>query len=263
MPVRRIGDIDLFHECHGEGAAVVFIPGLGGSAQSWSHQVGPFAGQFKVVLHDHRGTNRSGRTGDPCSIEQLAGDVVHLMDELGIERGHLVGHSTGGVIAQTIAVDHGDRVDKLVLVSSWAKADAFFRYVMGNRLAVLRGLGAEAYARATPYFLYPPEWISAHWPEIERGFEALEFQPDDRRIMASRIDAILAFDRSTELGRIARPCLVLCARNDILAPPHLSKELAGLIPGSRLEVLDRGAHACHQTIPEVVNPILLDFLATS
>ena len=263
MPLISIGDGALYYESHGDQFPVLLIPGLGGTAASWRSQVEPFAQHFRVVLHDHRGTGRSERSRITYSVDQMAIDVVHLMDTLDIPQAHLVGISTGGAIAQTLAVDHRDRIGRLVLVSTWPKADAFFRYTLGMRKHILEQLGPAAHLHTTPFFLYPDWWINENWEALEASMEAGLADFPGVEIMASRIDAILAFDRASELGQIALPTLVLTAKNDILTPPYFAEDLAARIPGARLEIIERGAHACNQTVPETFNDVVLRFLTAA
>ncbi|MCX7326338.1 MAG: alpha/beta fold hydrolase, partial [Hyphomicrobiales bacterium] len=104
----------LAYEAAGAGAPIVFIAGLGGHGSYWKAQVQAFSADFQTVTFDHRGVGASAGS-PPYSIEQWAGDTLRLMDHLKIGRVHLVGHSTGGAIAQVVAADHPDRIASLVL----------------------------------------------------------------------------------------------------------------------------------------------------
>lgn len=261
MPEVTANGARLYYETHGAGFPLVLISGLGGAAASWANQVAPFAQRFRVLVHDQRGTHRSERSRIDYSIDQMAADAIALMDALEIERAHLIGHSTGGAIAQTMAILHPERIARLGLVSTFPKADPFLRRVMEMRMGILRGLGVEAYLQATPYFLFPPWWLNARDEEKPEPREAPRADSIDIEIMASRMDAILAFDRTAALADIARPVLVVGARNDILTPLYFSEMLADAIPGAALGVMEDAAHACNQTRPEEFNRLMLDFLA--
>src|SRR5882757_8604983 len=117
----------LFASVAGEGDALFLIPGLGGLANFWNALVPLLQRRFKIVLMDHRGTGRSDRPEQSYSVELLARDAVDVLDHFGISRAHIVGHSTGGAIAQVLAIDHASRVDRLVLSGSWDQPDAAFR----------------------------------------------------------------------------------------------------------------------------------------
>ena len=96
------------------------------------------------MTFDHRGVGASVGS-PPYSIELWAGDTLRLMDHLKIDRAHLVGHSTGGAIAQVLAADHPDRIASLVVGGTWARPDARFRRLFEFRARVLREMGPEAY----------------------------------------------------------------------------------------------------------------------
>ena len=89
----------LAYEAAGAGPPIVFIAGLGGHGSYWKAQVQAFSPDFQTVTFDHRGVGASAGA-PPYSVEQWAGDTLRLMDHLKIGRVHLVGHSTGGAIAQ-------------------------------------------------------------------------------------------------------------------------------------------------------------------
>src|SRR2546428_10849722 len=93
----------------------MLVPGLNGAGSFWARQVPDFARDFRVVVHDHRGTGQSTHSRIRYSVEQMADDVLRLMDRLGIASAHLVGHSTGGAIRQGIAPGHPQRPPSPVL----------------------------------------------------------------------------------------------------------------------------------------------------
>ena len=186
--------------------------------------------------------------------------MIELLDALSIERAHVVGHSTGGTIAQILAIDHPDRVARLALCATWPKADAFFNYALSMRLDILRTMGIAAYLRSTPFFVYPDWWITENWDALEASTQAAIANPPNVNVMISRIEAILAFDRADRLAEIAQPTLVLCARNDILVPTYMAEALAGAIPGAQLAMLERGGHSSNQTTPDAYNETVLGFL---
>ncbi|MGA6962061.1 MAG: pyrimidine utilization protein D [Xanthobacteraceae bacterium] len=261
MPKANLGDVEIFYETHGVGTPVLLVPGLGGVGAYWNPNVEAFSQKLQVITHDHRGTGQSSRSRIRYSVDRMSDDLLQLMDHLGIERAHLVGHSTGGAIGQTIAVTHPERLISLVIYASWTKADPFFRRVFEARRTLLTTAGAAAYVRATAVFLYPDWWINENiglLEEREKAGMSVFPEPD---IVASRIDAIVGFDRTAELGTIKTPTLVICAKDDFLTPPYFTRELARLIPGAELLLLERGGHCASETNLREFNHAVLTFIA--
>lgn len=260
MPTVSIGDAEIHYEERGQGPPLLLVPGLNGQGAFWAPQVPDLARDFRVVVHDHRGAGRSTHSRIRYSVEQMAGDTLRLMDALGIGAAHLVGHSTGGAIGQVIAQDHPDRLLSLVLSATWPGHDPYFRRLFEARKEILLARGIEAYLRASVLVLAPPWWISANDAAITASHrEQLATWPPVE-IVASRIDAIVAFDRRDRLDRIRVPTLVIVAADDMVTPRHASEELASRIAGAKLVVLDGGGHFAPQITPGPYNAAVGAFL---
>jgi aminoacrylate hydrolase len=260
MPRISIGDCHLYCERHGGGFPVVFVSGLVGLAAFWREQIPTFSREFEAIVFDHRGVGQSDHSRISYTVERLATDVVELMDALGIDKAHLVGHSTGGAIAQILAIEHPKRLASVVISASWTKADAYFRRLFALRKELLGRLGPAAYLQAATLFLYPPYWIAQNNEKL-RQLEAQSlstFPPPE--IVTSRIDAILAFDRTAELSRITTPALIVGAQDDIVTPHYFAEELARLIPGAEVKIFPQGGHCFTQVMPRDFNHAVLRFL---
>jgi aminoacrylate hydrolase len=260
MPTVKHDGCDIHWERHGSGPALLLIAGLGGVATYWEPQLASFAERYSVILHDQRGSGRSSHVR-VRSIEQMAADARAVMDAAGVERAHVVGHSTGGAIGMAMALDSAARVHGLVVNSSTAHGDDYRRKIFSVRAALLKGKSRVDYARVTSLLLYPPWWINQHAASIAAEEKRTVAAIGPAPVQTSRFDAILNWDRRSELGRIAAPSLVICAADDILTPAYFSDEIHRLIPGSRHVVLERGGHACSRTMADVFNKTVLEFLA--
>ena len=235
----------------GAGDPVIFVSGLGGTAVFWAAQVQAFAGSFTVVTYDHRGVG--GSTGaPPYSVTQWSGDLLALVDALGIDRFHLVGHSTGGIIAQVFSASHPRRVRSLVLSGTWLLPDARFRDLFALRKDVLVSMGEAAYRTFG-------DLLASSGPREAGGASAAPGGDPAQDVVLARIDALLAYRGEEHAPRIACPTLVMASADDHLVPAYLSEQLATAITGSRMLLLDGGGHFFPRSRAAVYNKALSDF----
>lgn len=261
MPRTLIGDCHLYFERHGAGYPVIFVSGLGGVASFWRDQIPTFAKSFEVIAYDHRGVGQSDRACTSLTIEMLAGELVNLMDSLGLEKAHIVGHSAGGAVAQVLAIEHPKRCAGIVIAASWAKADAYFRRQYALRKEILTRLGPASYVQANTVFLYPSHYISRNHENLRQMEAQLLATFAGAEIVGARIDACLAFDRSADLARIRTPTLVVVAQDDLVTPAYFSEELARRIPGAEAKFFPQGGHYLAQAVARDFNHAVLPFLA--
>jgi aminoacrylate hydrolase len=253
----------LYYELHGpaDGSPLILSSGLGGSADYWKPNIEALSEDRCVLAYDHRGTGRSGRAL-PANLtaDDFAEDIVALMDAVGWQRASLVGHAAGGVAGLRLARKEPDRIDRLVVVNGWIKADPHFLRCFEARLNLLRHSGIEAFLRAQPIFLYPAEWISAHSDDLDTELpHQLAAFPGSEN-MERRIGALAKFDASAWIATLKNPTLALSAHDDMLVPWTCSEALAAANPCIRHADMAWGGHACNVTAPDTFNRIVLQFL---
>ena len=253
----------LHHELHGPAGApaILFSPGLGGSARYWEPHVDAFLNAgFRVLLYDHRGTGRSPGTLDAsCTIDDMADDALAVIDAAGLGRAHLVGHAIGALIALALAKRAPARLDRLVLINAWTRMPAPTVRCFEARLALLRHAGRAAFVAAQPIFLYPARFLAEHAERIDKECAAaLSHLPSDGHIVA-RIDAARGFDAG-DLSGVEQRALVIAARDDVLVPDLASEVLAAALPDATLARLD-GGHACNVTAPQAFEKLCVAFLS--
>jgi len=116
-----VGDVEMSYELTGNGPPVVLVAGTGYPGRTWlPAAVAALAAEFTVVTFDHRGTGDTAETQVPYSTRLFAADALGLVDSLGLERVHVIGHSMGGRVAQWMALDAPERVRTLVLAATGA-----------------------------------------------------------------------------------------------------------------------------------------------
>jgi aminoacrylate hydrolase len=243
----------LYYELHGDrdAPALILSPGLGGSASYWTPNIPAFAEHFRVIAYDHRGIGGSEREPPgPTSIDDMASDVLMLMDKLGIGYAHFIGHALGGLIGLEVAMRAPERIDRLVVINGWAQLDPYTARCFDVRLALLRDSGPEAYLQAQPIFLSPPAWISVNHRRLEtEAAEQLAHFPG-RATVEKRIAALRNWHAGPMLADIKIPVLALATADDALVPALASRALSELVPHGRRMVMQHGGHACNVTEPE-------------
>lgn len=251
----------LYYETYGSPDAppLILSSGLGGSANYWKPNIPALAEDFHVIVYDHRGTGRSDRAlPDTVTVDDLADDMLSLMDALGIPKASIIGHAAGGVAGLALALKAPDRLDRLIVVNGWVKADPHFLRCFEVRLNLLRHAGVEAFLRAQPIFLYPAPWISAHTVELDAELPHQLADFPGRETMERRIAALAAFDISRSLDRLPPGILALAAPDDMLVPVTALRGFDS-VPGIQTAEM-MGGHACNVTDPETFNFLVLEFL---
>ena len=259
----------LYYETHGRADAppLILSSGLGGSADYWAPNIAAlregYRGDYRIVTYDHRGTGRSDRAlPATVSVEDMARDIVGLMDALDLPSATIIGHAAGAVAGLTLALIAPDRVDRIIAINGWAKADPHFLNCFAIRRNLLRSAGPEAYLRAQPIFLYPGGWFygrdqAAHDADVAAGlahFPGVE-------TVEKRIDALAAFDIADRLGEITVPVLAVAAYDDLLVPWQASRRLYDGLPNGSYAFMRYGAHALNVTDPDRFHEIVLLWLA--
>ena len=254
----------LWYEWHGpeEGEVLILSAGLGGSAAYWEPNLAIFAERYRVLLYDHRGTGRSDRAlPDRVTVEDMAQDVLGLMDALDLGRAHFLGHALGGLIGLALAEAAPERVDKLVVFNGWASLDSYTARCFDVRLALLRDSGAAMYLRAQPIFLYPPGWITVSSDYLDRqAAHQLEEFPGVATV-EKRVAAAREWDVRERLPAIATPTLVLATADDALVPDHCARDLARGLPNATRMLQFCGGHASNIVEPEDFYARVMPWLA--
>ena len=265
MPSISTSGLTQHYERHGMigRPPVLLISGLGGVGASWGPQVELLARDFDVIVPDQRGTGRTDRAPDGYTTEQLAADVAALVTELGVGPVHVVGSSTGGAIAQQMAIRHSELVRSLVIASSFARFDAYM-----HRQFAVRSIMAAQWDKPDLFagyslFLFSPRYTREHPELVQRWIDHASShpsRPEDRDIALRRIAMIAAHDMLADLPRIHQPTLVLCGEQNHCTPVPLSEEIAAVIPGAKLVILPEAGELIELEMPERFAELVTAFL---
>ncbi len=220
-----------------DAPALMFAGSLGATLAMWEPQL-TLAGPFRVIRIDHRGHGGSPVPPGPYAMPDLAGDVLSLLDELGLGRVAFCGLSLGGMVGMYLGSEHPGRLSSLTLCCTSAHfAD---RGPWLDRIAAVEAGGTASVADAVVSRWFTPAWGAAHPDVVAALRNQIADTPDQGYLGCCR--AIAAWDHRERLGAVAVPTLVIGGADDPSTPvePHARTLVEG-IPGARLEVLP-GAH---------------------
>ncbi|MEI4270297.1 3-oxoadipate enol-lactonase [Klenkia sp. LSe6-5] len=250
--------IDVHHEVTGpEGApAVLLSNSLGATLEMWDPQVAALAERYRVVRYDTRGHGRSPSPQGDSTVDDLADDVLALLDRLRITRAHVVGLSIGGMTGLRLAARDPERVDRLVVLCSSAhpgNPDAW-----RDRAATARTDGTAALADAVVGRWFTPGFAADHPDLVDRMRQGIADCDDEG--YASCCAAVGALDLRDQLGTITAPTLVVSGAEDPALPPEHQEAIAAGIRGAALLTVSPAAHIANVEQAQHVTDALLAHL---
>ena len=227
-------------EVQGAGAPVLLVQGLGYTRQGWGPARQLLAERYHVVSYDNRGIGESEIPPGPYTVAQMAGDAVQVLDEAGIERAHVVSASLGGMIAQHLAANHPERVDRLVLACTHpgvedgypmpqVTVDLFAQAPRLQPQVALRRFVDNALGVSPPVGL------------ADEVFAYRLANPPDMNGWLAQAAAGTTF-AGVDLARIEAPTLVVTGTHDNVIDCRNSEVLAERIPNARLERVEGAGH---------------------
>lgn len=260
--VRAADGCRIHYEVTGRRSAppVLLIQGLGMDKHAWDLQRLAFSWRYRVIALDNRGAGRSDKPIGEYRLEQMAADAIAVLDDVGVERAHVVGASMGGAISQVLAVLHPDRLRSLTLACTSCRNPAWRRELLGDwaERAERDGLGAMASEAAR--WMIGPRSFRRVVPLL--GWLGPLALGRPRHAFSAQVAAIRAADDSLvdQLATISVPALVIVGNQDILTPRGDSEELAERIPTAELVVISGAAHGLMVEHASTFNRVLGDFL---
>ena len=263
MPVRVVHGVTVGFDEFGSGEPVVLITGTGGRGREWrAHQVPALtAAGFRVFTLDNRGVPPSDTGPSGFTLDDMVEDTAGLIDALGIGPCRVAGFSLGGIITLEALLKHPELFTQAVIIGARGRTDALHA-AMSAAAAELEDSGIvlpakyAAIVRAMQY-LSPRTMNNEQW--ISDWLDIFELSPQDSAISRAQRGLDLIGNRLEDYRRIRTPCLIVGFGDDLIVPPHLCREIAGSIPGSRYEEVPGCGHYGHLERPAEVNALMLEF----
>jgi 3-oxoadipate enol-lactonase len=234
------------------GRAVVFINSLGTDFRIWEEVVAPLVRDKRVIRSDKRGHGLSSHDADAGSIADFANDLAALLDHLRSGPATIVGLSIGGLIAQELYRLRPDLVASLVLNDTGHRigTDEFWN----GRISTVESGGIEAIADGVMQRWFTEDYRTKN-PDMMGGWRAmLARTPKDGYVAACR--AISKADLTEGAKKISVPTTVIVGDQDLATPPDLARELAGLVPNAKLEIIQGAGHLPCIEKPDVLRALI-------
>ncbi|MEQ1702672.1 MAG: alpha/beta fold hydrolase [Ilumatobacteraceae bacterium] len=263
MPYARSSDgIRLHYEVLGRSSAtpVLMIQGLGADKHGWDMQRIPLALQYRVIALDNRGAGRSDKPFGHYSLEQMADDAIAVLDQVGVEKAHIVGASMGGAITQIIGLKYPERVMSLTLACTACRNHPWRRELLHGWATAATEQGIGAMTREAARWVIGPRSFRRLLPAF--GWLGPLAMGRTSHAFVSQVNAILDIDDtiSDQLIDVKAPTLVMVGNQDILTPRGDSEEIADRMPNAELVVISGAAHGFMVEHATTFNRVLIEFL---
>ena len=266
MPKTQTNGIELYYETRGEGQPLVLISGLGYSLWQWHRMVPFLAEHFRVLTFDNRGVGQSDKPVGPYTAQMLAADTVGLLDALNIEKAIIMGHSMGGFIAQAMALDFPQRVDKLILCSTNFGGPHHVP-VTPEAMKVLTDVTSDALTRFKNGLAVStePGWADRNPETIKEWIEWRVANPIEPALYQAQLAIGLgllseaaAFEN--QLPHLNVPTLILFGAHDKVVPPENAALLSKQIANSQVVIFPDAGHFFPIEIPEAASHAVIEFV---
>jgi pimeloyl-ACP methyl ester carboxylesterase len=261
-------ELYLYDTGPADAGPLLLVHGLADEADTWRHLIAPLSVRYRVLAPDLPGFGRSDKPDQAYSLSFFQDVLAELLDELGIARATLAGHSLGGAIAQSIALAHPERVERLILIGGSLVARSQ-RLDLATMLFLVPGLGEQLYnrlrrdARAAYRTLQPYYGDLDRLPEADREFlfqrvNERVWSDGQRRAFFSTYRQLARSlpaqqrELPARLAALAAPTTAIWGEMDRLNPVANGRLLVELQPAARLVVVPGAGHNVHQEDPDSV-----------
>ncbi len=256
----NVKDIQINYELSGKkGAPVVVLShSLACSLVMWNPQMDDLSPHFQVLRYDMRGHGHSDVTPGPYTIELLAEDVIGLLDTLNIDRVHFVGLSIGGMIGQSLALNHAKRLRSLALCDTASAVPQEAQPIWQERIKRTRAKGVESQVDETMERWFTPAFLKQNPPMVGLVRKQILATPVAGYLGCA--EAIRKLNYLNRLSEIKLPTLIMVGEDDPGTPVSASQAIHERIPDSKLVILPSARHLSNVEQAEAFNAALLAFL---
>lgn len=237
---------------------IVLSNSLGADLSMWDDQIAALSTKYRVLRYDTRGHGGSDTVPGDCSFAALNGDVIALMDHFGIKTAAFMGLSMGGMTGMGLAIDHADRVSRVVCADARADAPEPFRANWDGRIATVEAGGLEAIVDGTLGSWLTEDWRATN-PDRVAQIRAMVLANDPQGYIAC-CHALKGLDYLRRLGDAGVPLLFVGGDQDMGAAPAVMQAMADATPNGAYVTIPGAAHVANINAPAAFNAAIAGFL---
>jgi len=241
-----------------QGPVVLMAHSLGCNLSMWDPQLPLLEPDYKVVRLDMRGHGQSDVPPGPYTLEELADDVIAVMDNLNIDKAHWVGLSVGGMIGQSLLLRFPERFISATLSDTASTQPAAAKPIWNSRINAVQTDGLGSIVDATMERWFTPGFIEKGGPSVDAVRTQLENTSDEGYVACCH--AIMNLNYIDQLGSINTPVSLIVGAQDIATPVAGSEAMHERLPNSQLTILDNASHIANVEQVDAFNAVLLPFL---
>lgn len=255
----------LFYKTRGAGEAIILIPGFASGAWTWFCQTEELSKDFRVITFDPQGIGQSKNDLQNLSMETFVEDVLWILDDLKIEKAHILGASFGGFVALEFALRFPERVGKLILACTTAGGANHVKPDIEILRSFTRNpnLSSDEQIR---YFFRPAfteKFNAEHAETVEKVCRLREENDVAEETYLAQLQTAFSFDVEDKIGEINHETLVMTGDKDNLVPMQNSINLAEKLPNAELKIIKNGSHMIFVENTDEFNKIVSQFVSHS
>ena len=253
---------DSFDTCYSfnkidEKTPIVFIHGVGLTKEIWEPQINFFK-NYNTLTYDLLGHGKTPLKKNQLKIDSFTNQLLKLIEELNIDKVHLIGFSLGSLIARDFAAQHSNKLASLIIHGTIYKRTEDQKKIVINRYETIK-LNREVTKKRALVRWFSDEFIKKNPKIYKKIYEILEENKHENLLKSYKIFAYYE-DDDEMIKKIHSKTLITTGQNDIGSTPEMSKKLSERIKGSEFKEIKNGKHLCNIECANDVNLTFKKFI---
>ena len=263
MPIKEINDTNIYYELVGDGKEVVaFLNGVAMQTSLWQTQVNSIKDDYQILLHDFRGQGQSSLEISNYTFNQHADDFYELLNELEIDKVHIVGVSYGAEVAMQFALKYPSKISSLILGTAVSEVKPLLEAMIDAWISAAKTYDGELFFKVMAPFVYSNSFYESkgEWLKQRATIFGETVKKEWIDAFIELCNNFLTLDLTDKLHKIKIPSLVISGEKDILKPVSYGEIINQEIPNSEFEIVKDAGHGLFAEKPEEFNQLIVDFI---